>query len=326
MRSATDEHVETFACMGCTTNVVVGAPTVGRLRPPDQAAQAVRHWLESFDARLSRFRPESETSRLNASAGNAVAASPLLRSLVSAGIWAAERSGGLVDATMVSNLERLGYARSRARLAPASLAQALAAAPPRRAARPDPEARWREFRVDAARGVVERPPGLRIDPGGIGKGLAADAVAPQLQGYSRFAIDCAGDLRLGGVASSWTPYWVNVADPLTGGTAHVLQVADGAVATSGIAARLWRDGHGRFRHHLLDPSTGEPAWTGLVSATALAPTALEAETLAKTAFLSGPAGARQVLGAHGGVTIDENGRVEVHGPIGARSRFRRRAA
>ena len=69
---------------------------------------------------------------------------------------------------------------------------------------------------------------------------------------------------------------------------HTLHVEDGAVATSGIDMRLWRAPDGTPRHHLLDPSTGAPAWTGLISVTALAPTALEAEALAKAALLSGP--------------------------------------
>jgi FAD:protein FMN transferase len=82
------------------------------------------------------------------------------------------------------------------------------------------------------------------------------------------------------------------------------------VATSGLARRLWRGPDGRPAHHLLDPATGEPAWTGLISATALAPTTLEAEALAKAALLRGPAGARRVLGRRGGVLVDDDGAVE----------------
>jgi len=63
--------------------------------------------------------------------------------------------------------------------------------------------------------------------------------------------------------------------------------------------------------HLLDPSTGAPAWTGLVQASALAPTALEAETLAKAAYLSGPLAARGLLADHGGILVDEAGCVEI---------------
>ena len=92
-------------------------------------------------------------------------------------------------------------------------------------------------------------------------------------------VDCGGDVRVGGTH-----------DVALRGTAHTLRVTDGAVATSGIDRRVWRRPDGSYAHHLLDPGTGEPAWTGLVSATAIAPTALEAEALAKAALLSGPLG------------------------------------
>ena len=77
------------------------------------------------------------------------------------------------------------------------------------------------------------------------------------------------------------------------GTAHTLRVTDAAVATSGIDRRVWQRPDGSYAHHLLDPGTGEPAWTGVISATAIAATALEAEALAKAALLSGPRGARR---------------------------------
>ena len=68
---------------------------------------------------------------------------------------------------------------------------------------------------------------------------------------------------------------------------------------------------------MLDPSTGEPAWTGLVAATAVAASALEAEVLAKTALLSGPVAGRRVLRRSGGVLQHEDGRVELveHAPV-----------
>ena len=75
-----------------------------------------------------------------------------------------------------------------------------------------------------------------------------------------------------------------------------------------------RRADGRTAHHLLDPATGEPAWTGLLAVTALAPTTLEAETLAKIALLSGPAGARRLLARGGGVAIHADGGVETIGP------------
>jgi len=83
------------------------------------------------------------------------------------------------------------------------------------------------------------------------------------------------------------------------------------VATSGVSSRLWRREDGTYGHHLLDPSTGEPAWTGLVAATAVAGSALDAEVLAKTAVLSGPVAARRLLARRGGVLQHDDGRVEV---------------
>jgi thiamine biosynthesis lipoprotein len=115
---------------------------------------------------------------------------------------------------------------------------------------------------------------------------------------------------------------VEVADPFTGETAFRLWLGDGAVATSGIDARLWRRPDATYGHHHIDPARGEPAWTGLVSATALAPTALEAETLAKAALLSGAAAGRRLLARDGGLLVHDDGAIELAGPL---ARLRRAA-
>ena len=156
-------------------------------------------------------------------------------------------------------------------------------------------------------GWVRRPAGMRFDSGGFGKGLAADAAATLLAGHRRFVVDCGGDMFVAGRRE------VHVAHP-DGGVAHRL-VAEGGIATSGIGRRAWSTARGPA-HHLLDPATGAPAWTGVVQATALAPSALEAETLAKTALLSGPLAGRRVLRLHGGVLIGDDGGVEVVSPPG----------
>jgi thiamine biosynthesis lipoprotein len=162
---------------------------------------------------------------------------------------------------------------------------------------------------------VRRPPGLRIDTGGIGKGLAADAVAHRLRGYTRFVVDCGGDIAVGGVGGQLDPFAIEVEHPLTGECVHTLRLARGGVATSGLNVRIWRRRDGTFAHHLLDPCSGEPVWSGLIGATALAPTALEAETLSKQALLSGPDGARGALTEHGGLVVHDDGDVELIGPV-----------
>jgi thiamine biosynthesis lipoprotein len=227
---------------------------------------------------------------------------------VRAAVWAAEASDGLVDPTLLGELERAGYTASLPSLPYAGLAEALQGAPRRRAAKGRADRVWRAIEIDDDAGTITRPPGLRIDTGGSTKGLAADAAAHSLPA-SRYVVDCGGDLRVSG--GTGEPYGVLVEHPLTREPATTIAVTEGAVATSGPGRRLWRGDDGRVRHHLLDPATGAPAWTGLVSATALAPTALEAETLAKVALLSGPARARELLAANGGgVLVHDNGSLE----------------
>jgi thiamine biosynthesis lipoprotein len=284
---------------------------------PEALAVHERAFLESFAARLSRFDKGSELSLLNADPRPAVPASRLLRAAVGAGLWAAECTDGLVDPTLVNEIEAAGYRASRDGAVPAPLAEALGAAPPRRPAAPHPGARWRAVTVDDAAGAIRRPPGLRLDSGGTGKGLAADAVAHRLAGVARFAVDCGGDIAVRGV---WE---IEVEHPVSGERVHSLHVRDGGVATSGIGARIWRRPGGGFAHHLLDPSTGESAWTGLIAATALGASALEAETRSKLALLSGPDRARRVLSHDGGVLVHDDGDVEL---VGAARRLTLRTA
>jgi thiamine biosynthesis lipoprotein len=301
-----------FAALGTTVRVVVDAPDA-----QERAARAAA-LIREYERRLSRFDPASELCALNADLRDAVPASALLRDAVRAAIRAAHRTGGLVDPTLLGALERAGYVRSRAPRAgeapaPAGAAVPLPAAPPR-PARPHPAGRWRALGVDDEGGTVLRPPGLRLDLGGTGKGHVADLVAEVLAGARRWAIDAGGDVGVGGTAG---PQIVEVAHPFDPAErASRFLVGSGAVATSAIHARAWVRDDGRPAHHLLDPSTGEPVWSGVVAATALAPTVLEAETLAKAAVLSGPERGRTLLRRRGGLLVDGDGNVE---HVGTRS-------
>jgi thiamine biosynthesis lipoprotein len=153
---------------------------------------------------------------------------------------------------------------------------------------------------------------VRLDLGGIGKGLAADLCTGRLGGYELFAVDAGGDLRVGGTESR--ERLVEIESPFSNAPVLSFPLIRGAVATSGISTRIWRRGDA-FAHHLLDPATGESAWTGVVQATALADTALEAEVLAKTALLSGPSTGAEILEARGGVMVLDAGDVVVAGSL-----------
>jgi thiamine biosynthesis lipoprotein len=284
---------------------------VGRRSASAQAAvTSARRSLLAWHQRFSRFIATSELCRLNEDPRTTVPVRPLMAALAQAAVLAAEMTGGLVDATLTDEIERAGYAGDLDG-EPVAVSRALALAPPRRPARPRPRSRWRRITVDRHRGVVARPPGLRLDSGGLAKGLFADLLGAGLRGHDAFAIDCCGDLRLGGAAGLRRP--VRVTSPFDDEMLHELHLADGGVATSGIGRRSWLDRQGRPAHHLLDPSSGRPAYTGVVQATALAPTALEAEVRAKAAILSGAAQAERWL-PHGGVIVYDSGRHRVVAP------------
>src|SRR5206468_7352027 len=134
--------------------------------------------------------------RLNADPRSAVPVSPEMADLAAAAAGAAARTGGLVDATLVDEIESAGYTGDLG--PPLGLAAALDRAPPRGPAGPSPASRWRE--LSAGHRTVTRPPGVKLDSGGLVKGLLADLLGEGLATHAGFAIDCAGDLCLGGTA------------------------------------------------------------------------------------------------------------------------------
>ena len=306
-----------FELFGSTARLLIGAPRSAVTPPPELAAPGVERFLRGVHTSLTRFEPESELSRMNADPADAVEVSALVAAFVGAALAAAERSAGLVDPTVLGALEGCGYARSRAGATPSPLAEAIAWAPARRPALPSEGRPWRSVLVEGDR-TVRRPPGLRLDSGGIAKGLAADICAARLAGYSSFAVDCGGDLRIGG--ADRLERSVEVTDPFTDEVIASFGLEVGAVATSGLSRRVWETPDGGFAHHLIDPARGVPAWTGLIQVTAVAPTAVEAETLAKAALLSGPEGAGRWLARWGGVAFDDNGCPHVFGAL--RNRLR----
>jgi FAD:protein FMN transferase len=298
--SAREEAGATFACFGSTCAAFVRAGD-GQGSAEETVAM-VRGQLLEWHERFSRFLPDSELSRLNRDPRREVPVTPLMARLAQAVLTAGSLSGGLVDATLLEQLETAGYTEDLCE--PASLERALALAPPRHAASPAAPARWLEIEVDRASATVVRPPGVKLDSGGLAKGMFADVLAEALAEHPCFAVDCAGDLAIGGSAGILRP--VKVASPFDGHTIHTFELIRSGVATSGIGRRRWLDRGGRPAHHLLDPATGQPAFTGVVQVTALAPSALMAEIRAKAAILSGPRDAPRWL-PHGGVIVFDDG-------------------
>jgi thiamine biosynthesis lipoprotein len=301
------EVIETFECFGSSCAVLVTG--AGRERTAREAADDCRRRLSGWHGRFSRFLPGSELTRLNDDPRREVPVSELMAHFANAVVMAGTSTGGLVDATLIDDIESAGYTGELPQ--PLPLPTALRLAPARRPAAPARAARWRLLEANLAERTVTRPPGVKLDSGGLAKGLFADVLADQLASHASFAVNCAGDIMIGGAAGVTRP--IKVESPFDGRTLHTFNLRRTGVATSGIGRRAWLQAGGEPAHHLLDPSSGRPAFTGVVQVTALAPSALVAEIHAKAAILSGPRSARAWL-PHGGVIVLDDGSHEVIAP------------
>ncbi|HET6866871.1 MAG TPA: FAD:protein FMN transferase, partial [Solirubrobacteraceae bacterium] len=155
------EQRDTFACFGSSCTLIVG----GGSEAQDAAALAnARRRLEAWHEQFSRFRSDSELTRLNRNPAETVLVSPLMRRVVEAGVQAARATDGLVDPTLLTQIEQAGY-RSHYDGPGVPLPSALAMAPARRPGRPAAEAHWRLVSTDRRTSSVTRPAGVQIDPG-----------------------------------------------------------------------------------------------------------------------------------------------------------------
>ncbi len=247
----------------------------------------VRGWFDTWEQHLSRFRDDSELSRLNRASGAWTSVSPVLWEVVDAAFAAAAQTGGLVSPALLDALEATGYDRSfeLVRAAPEA-ARGRADAPILQTSSPSVLAWW-TIRRDAAVRALHLPRGLRIDLGGIAKGWAADRAAQLLGRSGPALVDAGGDIAVSGPLPGGTAWSIGVADPRApDADLEMLLLHRGGIATSGRDYRRWQHG-GAWQHHILDPRTGRPAATDVLSATVVAPTAREAEAAAKVALILG---------------------------------------
>jgi len=279
-----------FRAMGTQILVLVdGSEDAARLAG---AVDRVRDTFERLERRCSRFRADSELTRVNRRAGRPTRVSPELAELVSHALAAARRTEGRFDPAVLDAVVGAGYDRDFDEV----LAGARVALRP-----PRPCGRWREVRLEGDR--LELPEGVGLDLGGLAKGWTVDraAEAALAAGLRWVLVNAGGDLRLLGEAPpEGIP--VGVEDP-EDPSAEVLRLhlTAGALATSSITRRAWGPG----LHHLIDPRTGAPAASGVLQATVWAPTCAEAEVAAKDALLRG----ETALGDVPGVLVLADGRV-----------------
>lgn len=297
-----------FPVMGTTAHVIVVTDTIDAA---DAGVAFARARLEQLERRWSRFRPDSEITRCNAAAGAPVVVHPDTLLLVERAVDGWQRTDGRFDPTVLDAVVALGYDRDF---------DAIDRATPHPVAVTIPAPGGAGIVTDRVVGAVRLPPGVRFDPGGIGKGLAADLVAEALMqaGARGVLVNVGGDLRAEGDAPDADGWRIAVEHPVTGAPLAEPHLGGGAIASTWRTRRTWGGPDGP-RHHLVDPATGACAATGLAGVTVLTGRAWWAEVLAKAAFVAGPVDGAALLARHG-VTAwctDDAGTVHPVGPVAA---------
>ena len=246
---------------------------------------------------FSRFDAESELSRLNRA--GAMRCSAEMVEVTQLALRARDATDGRFDPTVHDAVAAAGYDRTFAELAPDRAGPAPAAQPC-----------GGSVDVDENTGVVTLGPGVSMDLGGIVKGWAAERVCGLLEHAGPCLVNAAGDIAVRGVpaSGSWPVERETPAGPVVLGLTH------GGIATSGRDYRRWQRG-GAEQHHLIDPATGTPSASDLVTVTVVAPDAVEAEVLAKALFLAGERAALAEAEERGiaCLLVNEDERVVVRG-------------
>jgi thiamine biosynthesis lipoprotein len=283
-----------FRAMGTDVHICLVGGSASLL---EVGAQRIRE----LEGRWSRFLDTSEVSTLNHSQGRPVIVSPETVDLVTKAVHAWQATAGRYDPTVGPALAAHGYDRTFADvgsgLSPGPVSAEPAPGPGGVEVMPD---------IDA----VILPAGVTIDPGGIGKGLAADLTAELLVagGADGALVNLGGDLRAVGRAPDPDGWAVTVDDPIDAQRELLrLTIPHGAVATSSRLLRRWPTTAGEA-HHLIDPTTGRPADTEVVAVTVVAGEAWWAEALTKALFLAGPRGLHELDDIHAVVVTADGAR------------------
>jgi thiamine biosynthesis lipoprotein len=267
-----------FAALGTTAQVVV---TDRRSLPG--AVALLRARLAELDLAASRFRPDSEISRLHRTAGTATEVTPLLLAALEVALAAAERTGGLVDPTVGHAVRRLGYDRDFA---------AIAADDPAPAAPGTPAPGWWRVRLDPASRRVVLPRGVSLDLGATAKAFAADRCAAEIARETGrgVLVNLGGDLAAAGdpPAGGWRIVVGDdhaATDPARDPT---VTIHAGGLATSSTTRRTWRRA-GRTLHHIVDPRTGDVPDAVWRTVSVAAASCVDANTAATAAIVLGAA-------------------------------------
>ena len=289
--------------MGCTAHVVI----VGG---PDGLERLAQRRLHALEAKWSRFIADSEVSRLNRAAGAPCRVSSDTFVLIERASAAWVATGGAFDPTVLPAMLAAGYDRDYRELVDDGHAAEPLASPG-----------CAGVRLDRRSRLVMLPSEVAIDPGGIGKGLAADIVVADLRaaGAAGACVNVGGDVRVDGRGPEDGDAWIVAVEDPRDDTCELdrYHLSAGAVATSSTLVRTWTRS-GVPMHHVIDPCTGAPAQTEAISSTVVAGEAWWAEALTKAALLNG-ADAPRLLDRLGtpGLVVLADGQVLESSGLGA---------
>ncbi|MFA6299895.1 MAG: FAD:protein FMN transferase [Nocardioides sp.] len=265
-------HHATFPAIGTEVFVAVRRP--GGLATARSLAKGM---LDDVDAVCSRFRPDSDLSRVNAHPGRWVEVDPLLIEAVRVACVAAEQTDGLVSPLLGRTLVQLGYDRDFSLLHDRGESDDTDSEPPAADA-------WRS--IETGQGMLRIPDGSALDLGCTGKAWAADLIttAYEHHGLGPAIVSVGGDLR---IASPDGSPWPVAVSEMPGADPDTLVALDrGGLATSSTQVRRWTH-RGVRRHHLLDPRTGRPVDETWRTVTAVGETCVAANTATTTALVLG---------------------------------------
>jgi thiamine biosynthesis lipoprotein len=268
----------TFRAMGSEFNVWLETEADG-----EALLTQVPEWVEAIEARLTRFRPESELSQLNAHSGKWVTVSDTLLQAILGARQAAWLTDGMCNPLVLPALVAAGYERSFAQMQRDGLNDSRALAAPSLV--PD----WQSIEIKPKQHLVRLAAGSQIDLGGTGKGWSAQQIADRLAAYGPCLVDAGGDLVARGKPSGEPGWQIDISDPGQPESfppVATILLSDAAVATSGIDYRRWMRG-GKMQHHLIDPRTGQPAESDVLAATVIHSEAALAEAYAKVVIILG---------------------------------------
>jgi thiamine biosynthesis lipoprotein len=275
-----------------TTFPALGTSVFVAVRDPGELGRAMMlagEVLTDVDEVCSRFRPDSDLSRVNAHPGEWVEVDPLLVAATEVAVEAARATRGLVHPLLGRRLVELGYDRDFGELVDLADARVTETEPPHLDS-------WVDIGVDPG-GAVRIPAGTSLDLGATGKAWAADLVATAYEDHldQSAVVSVGGDLRIARAGDR--PWRVAVAERPGDLPDTLVDLDRGGLATSSTRVRRWTRA-GVRRHHVLDPRTGLPAREVWRTVSATGATCSAANTAATAAIVLGE-DAPAWLAAHG---------------------------